>query len=154
MSDLTDDMAVFVAKREETSLALNAALAEFPAARAAVKEAAAVALAAGRKFNAIAARIQRATKPDDVTAPAIIEILNDAKKVRDNADAAHTLAKAQLANAEWAVACMRDSLTQLDRLLNPGPALRTILPAAKRVPPGPQTIETIVFPAGHPGEAA
>ena len=152
----SSDFPEFEAKRDEIAAQLEAALAELPSAREAVKVAAAEALAAGRHYNAIASRVLHAQRSADATAPALVRIVDEALALRNDADAAHTRAKSALANIEWRVSCLRDDHDQLDRLINPPPMGGPRIEVVKRAPPpGPATVDPIVFLAGHPvGDAA
>ena len=150
------DFPEFEAKRDETASALEAALAELPAARAAVATLKGEALAAGRRFNAISTRVLYSQRPAGETAPALVRIVDAARKQRDEVDASLTRAKGSLSNIEWRVECLRADLDQLDRLISPAPAGGRLPEIAKRIIPGPAAVETIVFPADRsaPGEAA
>ena len=163
MSSSADELSEFdatlVAKRAEVATQLEAAIAELPPARKAVKVAKEAAFVAGRRFGTIQLRITRATRPVDETAPVILQLLEEARRVRNEADGRLTLAEGRLKNVKWVISCRRDDLDQLDRLIDPLPidGRRLVFEeAVKRPPPpGPTAVDPIVFPAGQPaGEAA
>jgi hypothetical protein len=148
--------AAISAKRDEVAAELDVAVAELAPARAAVAAAKEVAWRAGARFGTIGLRCTRAVRSAGTIAPALQQIVDEARQVCDRADSQATLAKALLANIEWRVSCLRDDLDQLDRLLHPGPIEGgPRVEVVKRAPPGPTEVEIITFPAGHPaGEAA
>jgi cysteinyl-tRNA synthetase len=143
------DFPEFEAKRVEVAEQLQAAQAELPAARQAVKDTAASALAAGRKFNAIASRVIAAVRADGETSPALVQIVEQARKVRDDADAASTRARSALANVEWIVQCRSADLSQLNSLLDPAPPGGRLPEVVRRPNVGPEFVETIAFGPGH-----
>jgi len=153
---MNPDLDVFVEQREETAAQLEAVRAELPAAREAVNLAAADALAAGRRFNSISTRVIAAQRPTGEVAPALVRIVDAARKVRDDADAAHTRAKIRLANLLWTAECLTADLDQLDRLISPAPVGGRLPEIVKRIIPGPAAVDPIIFPAvrSAPGEAA
>lgn len=152
MSVLTDDLAVFVAKRDETVAALDLATSELPAARAAVEKLKSDALAAARKFNQISARVLAAVRPDGVTAPVLIRIVDEARQARDAIEGDLSLATQILANLEWKVSCLVADRDQLARVIDPPRPGRVEI--VRRQVPGPAFVEQIEFRNGRPGEAA
>jgi len=154
---MNTDLDAFVEQRDETAAQLEAVRSELPSAREAVNLAAAEALATGRRLNGISTRVLYAQRPTGEVAPALVRIVDAARKVRDDADAAHTRAKVRLANLLWNAECLAADLDQLDRLISPAPMGGARPEVVKRSPPpGPATVDPIVFHAGHAkaGEAA
>jgi len=153
---MNPDLDVFVEQRDETAAQLEAVRSELPDARAAVNLAAADALAAGRRFNSISTRVIAAQRPAGECSPALVRIVDAARKVRDDADAAHTRAKVRLANLIWNAECLTADLDQLDRLISPAPMGGARPEIVKRIVPGPTAVDPIIFPAGRAasGEAA
>lgn len=149
---ISEDLAVFVAKSEETISSLDAALAELPAARAAVGKLKSDALAAAGKFNQISARVLAAVRPDGVTAPVLIRIVDEARQARDSVEGDLSLATQILANLEWKVSCLVADRDQLDRVIDPPRPGRVEI--VRRQVPGPEFVEQIEFRNGRPGEAA
>lgn len=156
MSNSTDDLAAFIAKRDEVAAELESVLAELPGAREAVKVASEAALQAGRRYNRIVSRVIQAQRDEhDGTAPALMRVIEGERRARDAVDAAHTRAKNEFSNLEWRVSCLRADVEQLDRVINPPPIGGRLVEVVKRPVPGPATVEVIEFKPGHPaGEAA
>ena len=152
----SSDFPEFEAKRDEVAAQLEAALAELAPARAVVEALKAEALAAARKFNSIASRVLHAQRPEGECAPALLQIVDDARKQRDAADGRLSMAKQQLGNIEWRALCLRTDLEQLARLIDPPPPGGPLREIVRRAPPGPQEVDVIVFPAGRAtgGDAA
>jgi len=153
---MNSELDVFVEQRNVTAAQLEAVRSELPSAREAVNLAAADALAAGRRFNSISTRVIAAQRPAGECSPGLVRIVDAWRRVRDDADAAHTRAKVRLANLLWTAECLAADLDQLDRLINPAPMGGSLPVVVRRVVPGPAAVDPIVFPAGRsaPGEAA
>ena len=149
----SEELAIFIAKRDEVSAELDAALAALPAAREALAKLQADALTAGRRYNAIAGRVLAAQRLEGSTAPALVRLLDEARRQKDEVDGDASLARQQLANLEWKIECLRADLEQLDRVINPPPPAGRLPEVVRRVSPEPTHVEVIEF-RNRPGEAA
>jgi len=154
MSALTDDLAGFVAKRDEAAAALEAALTELAPAREAVRVAKAEALAASRRFNSVVARVNHAIDFHSgglgETSPVLGRVIAEARAVKNEVDTRCTRAQNRLSDVEWRVSCLRDDVFALDRLISPGPPGGRLPELVRRgLPPGPSEVEVIEFRDGR-----
>ena len=146
------DVDVFAAKRDEVAAELEVALSELPQARAAVEALKSESLQASRRLNAIISRVTAAQRPVGECAPALLAVVNDARKVVDEVDGRLSLAKQTLANLLWVIECRQADLEQIDRIVNPQPIGRREVVRRARIEP--EFVETIEFRTGRSGEAA
>jgi hypothetical protein len=152
--------ALLIEKRAAVVAQLGGYLAELPEAQAAQAAARDAANAAGRDYDRLNLRITRALRDvaDGGVASGLRELVDEARAVRDRADAAHSLAKQTLANIEYYIGSLRDDLRQFDRVIEAplsGIGAQPQLEVVPRPPPpGPQEIDPIVFPVAISGERA
>jgi hypothetical protein len=139
----------FAAKRDEMESVLQSIVAELPALRAAAEAAKEAAELAQHRFENFLKRTALATRHGQaVASPALLDMLEDERQVMRTANAAATQARLAVENAEWAAACRREDLAQIDLPQNPPPSEHKP-EVIKRQPPQIDIGDAIVFPTGR-----
>jgi hypothetical protein len=140
------------AMRAEVEAALHAAIAERAELLAAHQGAARAAHDAQHRFENVQLRVARATRhgQDEVTG-AVLQLVANERRRRDQSAAAATLAKRKLENCDWIISCKRAELAQLELLARPDPDRGPVREVVKRPPPPGLDAgdDSIVWPAGR-----
>jgi hypothetical protein len=149
---MTPDDDVLARPIGEAQAKLEAALAERPTLDAESQAARRSHEDADNAFENFQLRLNAATRRGaDLVAPAVMQMLRDARRNRDVAAGAATFARRRLENCDWAISCARADLAQLELLRNPPstPVYRPAVEIIKRPEPAwLQNFEPIEFPAG------
>jgi len=140
--------------REEAEMALRDLLKARPALAVAVETATRQAFEAAKHFETFSLRLARGTRhgADDLT-PAIAQLLAQARRERDAANAVLSRVQRELQNVDWGIELRRAEIDQLARVEDPPVEGRgPLYEIAKRPkPPGFDVVsDNIEFPGNKP----